>query len=62
MEYVNFDSKIHDINKIAKLQYDVDFRTYDKLFDSKEKAIKVENGKITVEIPKTTAAVLKHVK
>ena len=40
MEYENFDSKIHDVNKIAKLQYDVDFRTYDKLFDSKEKAIK----------------------
>ena len=40
MKYVNFDSKIHDVNKIAKLQYDVDFRTYDKLFNSKEKAIK----------------------
>ncbi len=31
-------------------------------FTTKEKAIKVENGKITVEIPKTTAAVLKYVK
>ena len=39
MEYENFDSKIHDVNKIATLKYNVDFRTYDKLFDSKEKAI-----------------------
>lgn len=39
MEYVTFDPKIHDVNKIATLRYNVDFRTYDKLFDSKEKAI-----------------------
>ena len=40
MEYVNFNPQIHDLNKIATLKYDVDFRTYDKLFSSKEKAIK----------------------
>lgn len=39
MEYVNFDPQIHDKNKIATLKYTVDFRTYDKLFSSKEKAI-----------------------
>ena len=39
MEYVTFDPQIHDVNKIATLKYNVDFRTYDKLFDSKEKAI-----------------------
>ena len=39
MKYVTFDPKIHDANKIATLKYNVDFRTYDKLFDSKEKAI-----------------------
>ena len=31
-------------------------------FTTKTKEIKVENGKITIEIPKTTAAVLKYVK
>ena len=40
MKYVTFDPKIHDVNKIATLQYNVDFRTYDTLFGSKEKAIK----------------------
>ena len=39
MEYINFDPQIHDLNKIATLRYNVDFRTYDKLFSSKEKAI-----------------------
>ncbi len=39
MKYVDFNPKIHDVNKIATLQYQVDFRTYDKLFNSKEKAI-----------------------
>ena len=40
MKYENFDSRIHDVTKIATLRYNVDFRTYDKLFGSKEKAIK----------------------
>ncbi len=39
MRYETFDPKIHDVNKIATLQYNVDFRTYDKLFNSKERAI-----------------------
>ena len=40
MKYVTFNPQIHDANKIASLRYNVDFRTYDKLFDSKEKAIR----------------------
>ena len=32
MEYLNFNPQIHDITKIATLKYNVDFRTYDKLF------------------------------
>lgn len=40
MKYVNFDPQIHEKHKIATLKYNVDFRTYDKLFPSKEKAIK----------------------
>ena len=39
MEYINFDPQIHDLNTIATLKYNVDFRTYDKLFSSKQKAI-----------------------
>ena len=39
MKYVTFDSEIHNANKIATYVYDVDFRTFDKLFCSKEKAI-----------------------
>ena len=39
MKYMNFNPKVHDANKIATLRYNVDFRTYDKLFGSKEKAI-----------------------
>ena len=39
MKYVSFNPKIHDANKIATLKYNVDFRTYDKLFKSKEKSI-----------------------
>ena len=40
MKYEDFNPQIHDINKIATLRYNVDFRTYDKLFNSKEKAVK----------------------
>ena len=40
MKYMTFNPQIHDANKIASLRYNVDFRTYDKLFDSKEKAIR----------------------
>lgn len=39
MEYLTFDPEIHDSHKIATLMYEVDFRTFDMLFKSKEKAI-----------------------
>ena len=39
MEYVTFDPKIHDTNKIATFIYASDFRTFDKLFSSKDKAV-----------------------
>ena len=39
MEYVTFDPEIHDTNKIATFIYTTDFRTFDKLFSSKEKAV-----------------------
>ena len=39
MEFVTFNPEIHDANKIAAYVYDVDFRTFDKLFSSKENAV-----------------------
>ena len=40
MRYETFDSEIHDVLKVAKLVYDVDFRTFDMLFKTDESAIK----------------------
>ena len=39
MRYETFDPKIHDVSKVAKLVYDVDFRTFDILFKDSGKAI-----------------------
>lgn len=39
MEYVTFNPRIHDVYKVAKLYYDVDFRTFDMLFKDESKAI-----------------------
>ena len=39
MEYVTFDPEVHDTRQVAALIYDVDFRTFDKLFKSKDKAV-----------------------
>ena len=44
MLYENFNPEIHDTYKVAKLVYDVDFRTFDMLFSTSEKAIStIEN-------------------
>ncbi|WP_407379361.1 GNAT family N-acetyltransferase [Methanobrevibacter sp.] len=39
MEYETFDPEIHDSRHVATLIYDVDFRTFDRLFKSSDKAI-----------------------
>ncbi|WP_409200372.1 GNAT family N-acetyltransferase [Methanobrevibacter sp. DSM 116169] len=39
MIYEDFNPKYHDTFKIAKLKYDVDFRTYEMFFNDKNKAI-----------------------
>ncbi|WP_407424145.1 GNAT family N-acetyltransferase [Methanobrevibacter sp.] len=39
MEYQTFDPEIHDSHLIAEYRYEVDFRTFDKLFSSKDKAV-----------------------
>jgi len=40
MKYETFNPKIHDTSKVAKLVYDVDFRTFDMLFKTPSKAVK----------------------
>lgn len=39
MIYETFDSKKHDVSHVAKLVYDVDYRTFDMLFKSDSQAI-----------------------
>lgn len=39
MKYENFDPEIHNVSKVAKFVYDVDFRTFDILFKNSSKAI-----------------------
>lgn len=46
MIYETFNPKKHDIQKVAELVYDVDFRTYDMLFKDKSKAIKAITGNL----------------
>lgn len=40
MRYETFSPEIHDVSKVARLVYDVDFRTFDMLFKDSDKAIK----------------------
>ena len=40
MNYETFNPKIHDVSKVAKLVYDVDFRTFDMLFKKPQDAVK----------------------
>lgn len=39
MEYVIFNPEIHDSKIVAEFMYEVDFRTFDMIFNNKEKAI-----------------------
>lgn len=39
MRYETFNPHRHDVGKVAKLVYDVDYRTFDMLFKSSDKAI-----------------------
>ena len=40
MKYETFNPEIHDTLKVSKLVYNVDFRTFDMLFKTKESAVK----------------------
>ena len=48
MRYETFNPKNHDLNKVAKLVYDVDFRTFDMLFKNQQSAIRT----IAKDLPK----------
>ena len=48
MIYETFDYNVHDVFKVAKLVYDVDFRTFDMLFKTPESAVKT----IARDLPK----------
>lgn len=39
MKYETFNPEFHDVFKVAKLFYDVDYRTFDMFFKNEEKAI-----------------------
>lgn len=39
MIYETFDSEIHNVKHVARLVYDVDFRTFDLFFKSSDKAV-----------------------
>jgi ribosomal protein S18 acetylase RimI-like enzyme len=48
MIYETFDPERHDLMKVAKLVYDVDYRTFDMLFRDEESAVKT----IAKDLPK----------
>ena len=37
--YETFDPKIHDVDHVARLVYDVDYRTFDMFFKSDKQAV-----------------------
>lgn len=40
MIYETFDAEIHDVGHVARLVYDVDYRTFDMLFKSDKQAVR----------------------
>jgi ribosomal protein S18 acetylase RimI-like enzyme len=48
MIYETFDPEKHDLMKVAKLVYDVDYRTFDMLFKDEQSAVKT----IAKDLPK----------
>ncbi len=58
MRYETFNPEIHDTGKVAELVYDVDFRTFDMLFKSKQKAIETISRSLLNEDSKTFKVIL----
>ncbi|WP_295589171.1 GNAT family N-acetyltransferase [uncultured Methanobrevibacter sp.] len=58
MRYENFNPKVHDTYKVAKLVYDVDFRTFDLLFKNEDKAISTIERDLRKHEPEGTFKVI----
>lgn len=58
MRYEIFNPKKHDVAKVARLVYDVDFRTFDMLFKSGEKAIETISKSLCDEDLETFTVIL----
>jgi ribosomal protein S18 acetylase RimI-like enzyme len=58
LRYENFDPKIHDTHKVATYVYDVDFRTFDLLFKTKEKAISTIENDLKKHSPESNFKVI----
>lgn len=58
LKYENFNPKIHDTNKVAKLVYDVDFRTFDLLFKCEEDAVSTIERDLRKHEPESTFKVI----
>lgn len=58
MRYETFNPQSHDVLKVAGLVYDVDYRTFDMLFKSKEGAIKSISRSLSDEDLETFLVIL----
>jgi hypothetical protein len=58
MRYETFNPQKHDLIKVAKLVYDVDFRTFDMLFKSRQSAVNAISKSLTDEDSETFKLIL----
>lgn len=58
LRYENFNPQIHDTRKVAKLVYDVDYRTFDLLFKTPEKAVSTIENDLKKHEPENTFKVI----
>ena len=58
MRYETFNPEVHDVERVARLVYDVDFRTFDMLFKSPEKAVKIISKSLENENLETFMVIL----
>lgn len=58
MRYETFNPHVHDVSKVAKLVYDVDFRTFDMLFKSEDSAVRAISKSISDEDLETFKVIL----
>lgn len=58
MRYETFNPKVHDVTKVARLVYDVDFRTFDMLFKTPDRAVKTISKSLMDEDLETFTVIL----